>query len=423
MRYWWVNQSQSYEAERKEGLLWAPLHSSSGRTQPHWETMTEVLPGDVIFHYAAQAVRAVSTATATAVTSPRPDSLPPDLWGRDGRLLRVSYREASSPVSRHDIPEAWKKSEPQNGAFRHDAVVKLGYLWPLSNSFGKNFLDRFGTRFPTATTKQKVPDAPPEALAGAADLVRRLIGVELRTLTGNQNRILGVTPGDALVATDRSPAGSPVPITELQDALDLLIKNGFVVINPENVGFRSSFIGAVLRTIPGVQVEKSPRNLTLRLVRATTDPNDDGAAWKSPNTVTFEGDLSIATTGEARGEQAMLRRALLDASTTAACAICGDTYPTRFLVAAHIKKRAVCSDDERRDLANIAMVACVFGCDALYETGYLTVDGNGRIAVSTIDGSPATERRLKDLGGRGCSAFSTTTAAYFEWHRTNIWRG
>jgi hypothetical protein len=124
MRYWWVNQNQSYEAERREGLLWAPLRSSSGSTQPHWETMTEVRPGDVIFHYAGQAVRAVSTVTAAAIASPRPSDLPPDLWGRDGRLVRVSYREASSPVSRHDIPEAWKESEPQNGPFRRDAVVK-----------------------------------------------------------------------------------------------------------------------------------------------------------------------------------------------------------------------------------------------------------------------------------------------------------
>ena len=33
--------------------------------------------------------------------------------------------------------------------------------------------------------------------------------------------------------------------------------------------------------------------------------------------------------------------------------------------AAHIKKRAVCSDDERRDLDNIAMPTCLLGCDIL----------------------------------------------------------
>ena len=33
-----------------------------------------------------------------------------------------------------------------------------------------------------------------------------------------------------------------------------------------------------------------------------------------------------------------------------------------FLVAAHVKKRFLCSDDERRDLRHVAVLACTFGC-------------------------------------------------------------
>jgi len=134
--YWWVNQNQSYAAEQKEGLLWAPLKASDGSSRPHWETMTQVEPGDLIFHYANQTVKAVSTVLAKAVGSPRPAGLPADLWAGNGRLVKVEYRQASKPVSRHDIPEAWKLDEPQHGPFQHDAGVKLGYLWPVSKDFG-----------------------------------------------------------------------------------------------------------------------------------------------------------------------------------------------------------------------------------------------------------------------------------------------
>ena len=54
-------------------------------------------------------------------------------------------------------------------------------------------------------------------------------------------------------------------------------------------------------------------------------------------------------------------------------------------MAAHVKKRAVCSDTERRDLHHVAMLACSFGCDALYESGWITVDENGYVQTSSLE--------------------------------------
>jgi hypothetical protein len=316
--------------------------------------------------------------------------------------------------------------------------VKLGYLWPVSKDFGEKFITLFGDRFPPArngtsakngstsvqpkvATPPSLPPAPPEALAGATDLVRRLIGVRLHTLSGADSQVLSVSEGQAIVGTSKSPEGKPVPIDEIQQALDLLIKTGSVIINPENIGYRSAIIGAVLRTLPGVQAHLTPGKYRLRLVPAKAEPQTD-PAWSSSDTVTFEGDLSVPLTSEGRGEQALLRRSLLGSATTATCAICGDEYPTRFLVAAHIKKRSVCTDDERRDLGHIAMAACVFGCDALYETGYLTVDTDGRIRAASFGGKSAVAQRLAELEDRSCPAFGPASAKYFEWHRTNVWR-
>jgi hypothetical protein len=125
----------------------------------------------------------------------------------------------------------------------------------------------------------------------------------------------------------------------------------------------------------------------------------------------------------ARGEQAHLRRRLFGSAAVANCALCGEQLPVRFLWAAHIKKRSVCTDEERRDIGNVAMPACVFGCDALFESGHLTVDATGHVLTATTDEVSAVRRRMDELSGRGCLAFTASSAHYFEWHRENVWKG
>ncbi len=92
----------------------------------------------------------------------------------------------------------------------------------------------------------------PPAPAGTGDttearnLLRSLVGLPLATVVqARPNQILSVDPAHALVATDRAPQGEPVPITEVQAALDLLRRHGRVRIAPADLGHRSSFIGAV----------------------------------------------------------------------------------------------------------------------------------------------------------------------------------
>ena len=94
--------------------------------------------------------------------------------------------------------------------------------------------------------------------AAADDLLRSLIGCPLETPSGSANRILDVVDGNAIVQTDRSPGGQPVPVQWVQAALDALWADGEVIIHPDVVGYRSAFIGAVLRTIPGTAIGGSP---------------------------------------------------------------------------------------------------------------------------------------------------------------------
>jgi hypothetical protein len=50
MRYWWVNQNQTYRHEVRGGYLWSPKRKSNGGVNPFYESMREVAPGDIVCH-------------------------------------------------------------------------------------------------------------------------------------------------------------------------------------------------------------------------------------------------------------------------------------------------------------------------------------------------------------------------------------
>lgn len=94
--------------------------------------------------------------------------------------------------------------------------------------------------------------------------LQRLVGTEIRTSTGKPNRVLGVDARTVTVATNRSPRGRPVPIEWVENAMDILAREGEVTIDVATLGYRSSFIGAVLATLPGaVVLATSPPRISL----------------------------------------------------------------------------------------------------------------------------------------------------------------
>jgi hypothetical protein len=121
--------------------------------------------------------------------------------------------------------------------------------------------------------------------------------------------------------------------------------------------------------------------------------------------------LSVWALAERRNEQSLLRRSLVP-NATARCDLCGDELAATFVRAAHVKKRALCSDAERRDLKNV-LVACVW-CDVAFERGWLSLDTDQRVVVSqSLPVTSAMGDRLENARGRqvtrqlnaGCVAF------------------
>lgn len=72
MRYWWVNQNQTYRQEVTGGYLWSPKTNKNKARNPFYETMREVAPGDVIFSYQDTRIQAIGIAESYCWESPKP---------------------------------------------------------------------------------------------------------------------------------------------------------------------------------------------------------------------------------------------------------------------------------------------------------------------------------------------------------------
>jgi hypothetical protein len=95
-------------------------------------------------------------------------------------------------------------------------------------------------------------------------LLGPLVGRELHTVTGNRNRVLAVNEDQVLVATDRSPDGKPVPVDWITNAVARVENGEALELTVAALGYRSSFVGAVLLALPGVRlVKKTPPTVQL----------------------------------------------------------------------------------------------------------------------------------------------------------------
>lgn len=133
-------------------------------------------------------------------------------------------------------------------------------------------------------------------------------------------------------------------------------------------------------------------------------------------------DRSGGTVATRRAEQSRIKAVLLPGDD-GECALCGRVLPRAFLVAAHIKKRAACTEEERWDIQNIAMRACLLGCDSLFEHGFITVDSNGDLQVSAQAATtPTVAKHIDDLAGRHVPWWNPDREKYYAWHRDNTFK-
>ena len=126
--------------------------------------------------------------------------------------------------------------------------------------------------------------------------------------------------------------------------------------------------------------------------------------------------LDKLTITRTRTEQNLLRKFLFKDKSAGQCSICQKNYPIRLLAAAHIKKRSDCSNEEKKNL-NVVMPACKFGCDELYEIGYIVVE-NGLIKNNTKNKKTTYELEsyIRNLENKTCLSWKDESKSFFEYH-------
>jgi putative restriction endonuclease len=104
MRFWWVNQKQTYRHEIPGGYMWSPKRNSNGASNRGYEAMRTVKPGDYIFSYAEGRIKAIGVAVGLAYEFPKPTEfgVAGAHWANIGWRVDVRYREIANPIRPKD---------------------------------------------------------------------------------------------------------------------------------------------------------------------------------------------------------------------------------------------------------------------------------------------------------------------------------
>jgi hypothetical protein len=100
LRFWWVNQNQTYRQEVAGGYLWSPKLRSNGTRNPFYEFMREVSPGDLVLSFADTRLRAFGIARSHAYEAPKPLEFGTvgRNWDAIGWRVDVRYHEIPTVV-------------------------------------------------------------------------------------------------------------------------------------------------------------------------------------------------------------------------------------------------------------------------------------------------------------------------------------
>ena len=104
MRYWWVNQNQTYRHEVQGSYLWSPKRNANGARNPFYEAMREVAPGDLIFSFVNTRIPAIGIAQSYCWESPKPLEFgrAGQSWDSVGWRVQVRFTELSTTIRPKD---------------------------------------------------------------------------------------------------------------------------------------------------------------------------------------------------------------------------------------------------------------------------------------------------------------------------------
>jgi len=144
MRYWWVNQNQTYKYEVPGGFLWSPKARADGGRNYFYECMQEVRPGDVVFSFCETYIKAIGIAQRSAITSAKPEfRTAGSNWADEGWFVEVEFEEILNPIRpKAFMPQIIPLLAEKYAPLQTDGNGLQGvYLTEVSSEFGQLLID------------------------------------------------------------------------------------------------------------------------------------------------------------------------------------------------------------------------------------------------------------------------------------------
>ena len=100
MRFWWVNQNQTFKQEFEGGYLWSPKRKANGHRNAFYDYMRDVAPGDVVFSFKATRIAAIGVALSTGFEAPKPEEFGDSgqNWSKIGWKVHVRYTQLINSI-------------------------------------------------------------------------------------------------------------------------------------------------------------------------------------------------------------------------------------------------------------------------------------------------------------------------------------
>lgn len=164
MRFWWVNQNQTYRHEVPGGYLWSPKRNQGNRRNPFYDFMREVAPGDVIFSFADTYIKAIGISVSHAYEAPKPLEFGQAgaYWDNIGWRVDVRFSELRGPIkpAEHMLQLGPRLPERYAPLQANGNGLQGVYLTLLPDDFATALVDLIGREGRVIVEGLRVADRP-----------------------------------------------------------------------------------------------------------------------------------------------------------------------------------------------------------------------------------------------------------------------
>jgi putative restriction endonuclease len=148
VRYWWVNQNQTYRHEIEGGYLWSPKRNANGARNPFYEFMREVAPGDLVFSFVDTRIVAIGTVASYCYESPKPTEFGGVglNWEAIGWRVRVNFVSLLNRIRPKDYIDVLRRVLPSRYSPLQDSGsgIQSVYLTEVPMPFAEVLIGLIG---------------------------------------------------------------------------------------------------------------------------------------------------------------------------------------------------------------------------------------------------------------------------------------